>query len=316
VGSETDVLARIQAGDLKGAAEHLVHAYADEVMGMCTAMVRNRTIAEDLTQDVFGRAFANLAGFRGEASPRTWLLRIARNRCIDHLRAAKRDPWGGIALDVEEPDTQPDDTPLPSDLLVRRDDVNDALAELAEGDRALVVLRFRNGLDYSELAMAFGIKEGTVRMRVSRALARMRRFLEAKHAEPEQRAVAPRASAPSAPAPSATAGVLDEANGAAPPPAASAAEEMADLAEDEMELAEPEDLLAASMPPAQAPAPKRSAPGLLARLTDVFRREPPPSVPSGPPPQHPLTAFFAASHSPLSEQLRTQLLARARSAEG
>lgn len=53
-----------------------------------------------------------------------------------------------------------------------------ALDVLAEGDRALIVLRFKNGLEYDELATAFGLREGTVRMRVSRALARMRHVLE------------------------------------------------------------------------------------------------------------------------------------------
>ena len=48
-------------------------------------MVRDSRLAEDLSQDVFARAFAALDGFRGEASPRTWLLKIARNRCLDHL---------------------------------------------------------------------------------------------------------------------------------------------------------------------------------------------------------------------------------------
>ena len=52
---------------------------------------------------------------------------------------------------------------------------------------ALVVLRYRNGLDYRELAMAFGLKEGTIRMRVSRALSKMRRALEAASDESPMR---------------------------------------------------------------------------------------------------------------------------------
>ncbi|MFH1810188.1 MAG: sigma-70 family RNA polymerase sigma factor [Pseudomonadota bacterium] len=177
-----DCLAR---GQRRQAAEWLVRQHADTVLGLCVAMVRDRTLAEDLAQDAYGKAFKSLAGFRGEASARTWLLTIARNRCLDHLRQRARDPWGGVAPEVDgDPDQHPDQAPLPSDLLMRRDDVEDALAELCEGDRALVVLRFRNGLDYDELAMAFGLREGTVRMRVSRALARMRLALERKHAEP------------------------------------------------------------------------------------------------------------------------------------
>jgi RNA polymerase sigma-70 factor (ECF subfamily) len=169
--------AHLASGDMRRAGEWLVQRHASEVLGLCAAMVRDRHAAEDLTQDVFGRAFASLAEFRGEASARTWLLAIARNRCLDHLRRARRDPWAGTAPDDIEPDVHADDAPLPPERLLYRDDVEAALEALAEGDRALVVLRFRHGLEYPELAVAFGLREGTVRMRISRALARMREAL-------------------------------------------------------------------------------------------------------------------------------------------
>jgi RNA polymerase sigma-70 factor (ECF subfamily) len=169
----------LRAGDLRGAGAWLVERHAHEVLGLCRAMVHDATTAEDLAQDVFGRAFAGLSGYRGDASPRTWLLAIARNRCIDHLRAEQRDPWRGAPPEsAGDPDEQPDERPLPPDLLARRDQVASALTQLGEGERALVLLRFRHGLEYSELADIFGLREGTVRMRLSRALARMRRALQ------------------------------------------------------------------------------------------------------------------------------------------
>jgi RNA polymerase sigma factor (sigma-70 family) len=184
VTSESEFQALVARGEHRRAAEWLVLRYADEVMGLCLAMVRNRSTAEDLVQDVFGRAFLGLKSFRGDASARTWLLTIARNRCFDYLRARKREPWGapgsGTAL---EPDSVPEDVPLPSELLARRADVEAARDELPEADRALIVLRFRNGLDYAELAIAFGLKPGAVRMRVSRSLNKMRRALEVREVQ-------------------------------------------------------------------------------------------------------------------------------------
>ena len=269
--SEEDFRAWLAAGDCRRAAEALVHWYGDEVIGLCAAMVRDRMTAEDLAQDSFSHAFSGLPQFRREASSRTWLLRIARNRCIDHLRARQRDPWGGGTPEDIEPDDQPDEAPLPFDLLDRRRDVETALDELVEGDRALIVLRFRNGLDYKELALAFGIKEGTARMRINRALARMRRALEAV------------------------------------------------TVAEEMELSVAESSLD-SMVPASAPAPmasrsraappqarRRFAAGIKAFLGDVM---PPPSAPS-PPVEHSLTAFFAATHHPLSARARERLLTAA-----
>jgi RNA polymerase sigma-70 factor (ECF subfamily) len=198
----------ISAGQLRTAAEWLTRTYAGEVLGLCRAMVRDAHLAEDLAQDVFSRALASLASFRGEASARTWILKIARNRCIDHLRAQNRRlaQWG----DETDPDHVADEVMLPSDLLSRKDLIEDALAELDESDRALVVLRFGHGLDYSELGAAFGVRAGTARMRVSRALQRMRNAIEsepwkevaaaksARRAPAQQRSQAP----PSAPQPS------------------------------------------------------------------------------------------------------------------
>lgn len=179
---ETDATFRqhLASGDVRRAAEWLVRNLADDVLGLCVAMVRDRSAAEDLAQDVFGRAFSSLPEFRGEASVRTWLLTIARNRCIDHLRRVRRDPWAGAPADDAGPDAQPDDAPLPPERLLHRDDIEAALDALSEGERALVILRYRHGLEYEELASAFGLKEGTVRMRISRALGRMREALLAR----------------------------------------------------------------------------------------------------------------------------------------
>lgn len=177
---DTEFFAYLDAGDLRQAGTWLVQRHARDVLGLCGAMVRDPATAEDLTQDVFGKAFTALGQYRREASSRTWLLAIARNRCIDHLRALRRDPWRGAPPDdaSADPDRVPDAAPLPAELLTSRGLVEAALDELAEGERALVVLRYRHGLDYRELAHVFGIRPGTLRMRLSRALNRMRAALE------------------------------------------------------------------------------------------------------------------------------------------
>jgi RNA polymerase sigma-70 factor, ECF subfamily len=168
----------IESGDLRAAGDWLVRQYASDVVSLCRAIVRERATAEDLAQDAFSAAFTGLSSFRREASPRTWLLAITRNRCIDHLRRLSRDPWRGAELEEPDPDAQPDDAPLPAEIVLQRADVDAALSSLAEAERAIVVLRFRHGLEYPEIASVFGLREGTVRMRLSRALAKMRSELE------------------------------------------------------------------------------------------------------------------------------------------
>jgi hypothetical protein len=75
-------------------------------------------------------------------------------------------------------DAHPAEAPLALDVMTRREDAERGLAALGETERALIVLHVGHGVGYPELADAFGLKEGAVRMRVSRALARMREAIE------------------------------------------------------------------------------------------------------------------------------------------
>lgn len=171
----------IQAGDRRRAAAVIVERLASDVYALCRAMVRDATLAEDLSQDAFGRAIASLDTFRGESSARTWVLAIARNRCLDHLRATRRAPVDGGGHDV---DAHASEAPPALDVLVGHEDARRALNVLGENERAIVVLHFGHGVGYAELADAFGMKEGALRMRISRAVARMR---EAIAPEPPER---------------------------------------------------------------------------------------------------------------------------------
>src|SRR5262245_19588299 len=137
----------IKAGDMRRAASWLVTSYGPDVLATCVAMVSDRAAAEDVTQEVFSDAFRALSSFRGDSSPRTWLLSIARNRCIDYLRARKRDPWAGPGGgappggdddgDVDhgrDPDAYADRTAASADWFADRALLLSALDALAEGD--------------------------------------------------------------------------------------------------------------------------------------------------------------------------------------
>lgn len=164
----------IARGERKRAASLLVRDHAAAVFALCRALVRDARLAEDLSQDTFVRALCALGRFRGESSPRTWLLRIARNRCLDYLDRARNAPWGRTDA---QPDHYPAEAPAPYDLLSVREDTELAMSVLGETDRALVVLHCGHGVPYRELAESFGLRDGAVRMRVSRALARMHDIL-------------------------------------------------------------------------------------------------------------------------------------------
>lgn len=171
---ELELRQALARDDRKRAAHLLVEHYAADVLAVCRAMLRDRTLAEDLAQDTFGRAIAGLAEFRGESSPRTWLLSIARNGCLDVMRRRRASP---IDEDDAEPDEHAAPAPAAIDQLLRREDIERALTPLGETERALVVLHYGHGVGYVELAQAFALGEGAVRMRMSRAVDKMRAAL-------------------------------------------------------------------------------------------------------------------------------------------
>lgn len=126
--------------------------------------------ADDVTQDVYLRAFRSLPRFRGDASARTWLLAIARNACADRVRALQRRR-GHVAFGVEPPEVAFTDG--------RSAEVDDLLRCVEADRRAAFVLTQLLGLSYAEAADACEVPIGTIRSRVARAREDLLVLLEA-----------------------------------------------------------------------------------------------------------------------------------------
>ena len=181
---------QIEVGNLKEAAEYLLEEHGADSLAVCRAMVGDADAARDLFHDSFMLACNGLAGYRGEATPKTWFLRITHNRCIDHLRREKRQPWV-LAADMgwksDEDDGGADwieDGHSPSErsavdgLMLDAIGLERAIETLDERDRSLIILRYAHEMSFAELAEAFGVKPGAMRMRVQRALARLREVMD------------------------------------------------------------------------------------------------------------------------------------------
>lgn len=177
---DVDLSRALSRNDKKHAATLLVTHFASDVFALCRAIVRDRDVAEDLAQDAFQKALVALPSFRGDSSSRTWLLAIARNTCLDHLRRVKGSPFAKD--DDGESDAHASTEAPILDVLVNQEDVERALAPLDPMERAIVVLFHGHGVGYPELAQAFGVKEGALRMRMSRATQRMREALASEPA--------------------------------------------------------------------------------------------------------------------------------------
>jgi RNA polymerase sigma-70 factor (ECF subfamily) len=135
--------------------------------------------AEDVAQDAFVKAYYALDRFRAGAPFRPWLLRIVANEAINRRKAAGRRPTVGLSV-VE--DRASGDTALSPEASAlareRRDVVLEALRQMREEDRLVIAYRYFFDLTEVEMAEALGIARGTVKSRLSRAIARLRAAME------------------------------------------------------------------------------------------------------------------------------------------
>lgn len=185
---ETPFVARLRAGDA-AAFDHFVAERTNDVYALLLRLTQDAEEARDLTQETFLQAFRYIASFRGESDLRTWLYRIAVNQARNRRRWWRRRKQSDtISLD------QPDDTTgeafsarlacetseTPEACALRNERERHllrALGSLNNDAREVVVLRDIEGLSYEEVAEALGTNTGTVKSRLSRARAELRRRL-------------------------------------------------------------------------------------------------------------------------------------------
>ena len=151
-----------------------------DVYRYCRKMLGNDADAEDLMQTVFMQAIEDHAMFRSETSPRFWLLKIARNRCLDRLRVVRRRPAEveeEVGHEVASDDTSLDEALAGSEAATALGGCLDALPPQV---RAVMVLRYHDHLSYEQISKVTKDGEGALRIRVMRALPVLRDCLEKK----------------------------------------------------------------------------------------------------------------------------------------
>ena len=170
---ETELVERAKRGDVD-AYQQLLQRHQDAAF-RTAYFVAGPGDAEDAAQEAFVKAFYALDRFRSGSSFRPWLLAIVANEARNRIRSANRR--GALALRLAESRFSGDAAPSPETAALARADkeaVLAALAHLDEGDRLVIAYRYFLELSEKEMAEALGVRPGTVKSRLSRALARLR----------------------------------------------------------------------------------------------------------------------------------------------
>jgi len=165
----------------------VVQLYRPGIFRFVLGSLRDRDAAETLTQECFMKAYRAREQFRGDASVKTWLMRIAVNLVRDHLSNARLKFWrrtqqSSVDLSAAEGWLQ-DRHSSPEAALNAKQQVAavwNAVAGLSEGQRTVFLLRFVDEMDILEIAAATGLKEGTVKIHLFRALRSVRARVAAR----------------------------------------------------------------------------------------------------------------------------------------
>jgi RNA polymerase sigma-70 factor (ECF subfamily) len=159
------VLRKAQRGDERAFAI-IVRTYQTPVYNYVLRMVADRSLAEDLTQEVFLRVFQGLPGFSLRSKFTTWLFQVTKNRVLDELRASERRPRAVVDLE-DIPPLEVVDAPF--ERLEAIDAVWRAVGRLSVDLKMALLLRDVVGLSYGEIAESLEVTLATVKWRIWKA---------------------------------------------------------------------------------------------------------------------------------------------------
>ncbi|MFU8828770.1 MAG: RNA polymerase sigma factor [Phycisphaerales bacterium] len=203
---ETEEIALLLAyrrGD-RHALSRLLEMYQDRLFAICVRMVTDHERARDLLQDSMVRIIQGLDKYSGRSRLSTWMIRVTMNACLTDMRRQRIRKT--VSLDVRKASSEGrtgigggsgaslasklyDSTELTAAEAVQREELREDLYSafgcLDPSHRAILILRDMNGLDYSQIADALDIPEGTVKSRLFRARAALRDTIERRRWSPE-----------------------------------------------------------------------------------------------------------------------------------
>jgi len=177
---------RLKANE-DAAYDEIVRTYNASIFHVAYRMLGDTAEASDVVQEIFIKVFRNIGSFKGEAALKTWIFRIAFSEILNRLRWWKRrHRFATVSLDEQQNDFGTSSrmiaasSPTPEQALQSKEEegaIQQALGKLSREHRSIVVLRDIEGFSYNEIADVLGVSVGTVKSRLARARADLKKSL-------------------------------------------------------------------------------------------------------------------------------------------
>lgn len=181
--NEKELVRMAKRGEM-GAFEEIISLYEKKVFTTIYYMVKNEHEVEDIAQEVFVKIYKNLKNFKEESSLYTWIYRITINVCIDELKKRKNIVYidEKLQTDEGEVDVQLEDISKGPEQLAEDEELKRKLTacikKLSVDQRTMIILRDIKGFTYMEIAEMTKMNLGTVKSKINRARASLKRILE------------------------------------------------------------------------------------------------------------------------------------------
>jgi len=151
--------------------ELLYNRYHKKVLDKCYGLLKNRQQAKEFAEDIFSKVFEKLGSFKKNSSFASWLYSITYNHCIDYLRE-KRNlhyPEWNMSHELPEITDEPDD----SLQQINYDNLKSILEIIHPEEKALLVMKYQDGIPVKDIARSLRISENAAKMRIKRARTRV-----------------------------------------------------------------------------------------------------------------------------------------------
>jgi RNA polymerase sigma-70 factor (ECF subfamily) len=193
---ESALVAELQAGSDE-AFTWLINRYHQPIYALLSRTVRDSADAADLTQEVFVKVFRGIGSFHSDSSLRTWIYRIALHEGLNQRRWWSRHKLQEVTIEMETVDCEDGEPTRLKEMLVdpaespfemashtqTRERVEEALRQVPEPFRTTIILRDIEGFVYEEVAEVLGVNLGTVKSRLVRGRACLKKLLMAENTE-------------------------------------------------------------------------------------------------------------------------------------
>jgi len=146
----------------------LYKRYAGKIYSKCISLLKDESLAQDATQDIFTKIFLNLAKFSERSKFSTWVYSITYNYCIDFLRKKKKEKKL-FSDEIENPPDTVEEVPDTELLEMEVSRLKKVMEKIPSGDKAILLMKYQDEMSIKEIAGILDKSESAIKMKIKRA---------------------------------------------------------------------------------------------------------------------------------------------------